>query len=698
MRQERSETTCKASETGRAMNFVERINSELRIPKKFEYEAIDLFAGCGGLSLGFESCGIKTIGYEMESDYADTYTANLAGKCHNIRLDKNQKYPRVPVVIGGPPCQPFSVGGKQLGLKDSRDGFPVFIDAVQKTNPDIWVFENVRGLLYKNKSYLDEIISQLESLDYIVEHRLIRVAYYGVPQNRERLIVVGHRGDFKFPSEENRLVSVGEALEEMAFSIPENAKFLTPSMDRYVAKYEKSSKCITPRDLHLDRPARTLTCRNLAGATGDMQRILLPDGRRRRITVREAARLQSFPDWFNFKGNETSQYYQVGNAVPPLFARAIAKSVRQYLASTFRYKTNEVMCRRTTKQSGLFSSDKKRKRYPMHDYIPTSSKQPAVKTLINGALDILKNFGIPFEGLTGRRLEKMAMAFLAVADIRRGSQWKDAKQSGSGWAPQTRQIIDYINANFGEDISSGSYDDIRRKDLKFMTVAGIIERSANNPGAATNSPTRGYALNPEFAEAVRAYGTAEWQETVANLTAKTGTLHARLAAKREIATIPVTIPGGKTLNFGPGEHNQLQKAVVEKFLPNFGFGAEVLYVGDSSDKFKHLEEDKLKKLSFFKIAHDELPDVIAYSKKKNWLFLIEAVHSSGPVSAMRLAELKRLTQKCTADIVYVTAFLDRATFRKYVAEIAWETEVWIADNPEHLIHFNGDKFLGPYKK
>ncbi|OGV34656.1 MAG: hypothetical protein A2020_00375 [Lentisphaerae bacterium GWF2_45_14] len=682
----------------KAMKFAERINSELRIPKKFEYEAIDLFAGCGGLSLGFESCGIKTVGYEMEQDYADTYNANLAGKCHCVRLEKSQKYPRVPIVIGGPPCQPFSVGGNQQGLKDSRDGFPVFIDAVQKTNPDIWIFENVRGLLYKNKHYLDEVLSRLESLDYIVEHRLIKVAYYGVPQNRERLIVVGHRGNFNFPKEENRLVSVGEALEEMAFSVPENAKFLTPSMDKYVAKYEKSSKCITPRDLHLDRPARTLTCRNLAGATGDMHRILLPDGRRRRITVREAARLQSFPDWFKFEGNETSQYYQVGNAVPPLFARAIAKSVKEYLDSQFRYDSAEIMSRRTKTQPGLFSSDRKNKRYPMHDYIPASSKPAAVRDLINGALDILKAFGIPFENLTQRRLEKMAMAFLAVADLKRGSQWKDAKQSGGGRAPQTRQIIDYINNNFGEQISSGSYDDIRRKDLKLMTVAGIIERSANNPTASTNNPTRGYALNPEFAEAVRAYGTSAWQDIVNKLIAKTGTLHARLAAKREITTIPVVIPGGKTLSFGPGEHNQLQKAVIEKFLPNFGFGAEVLYVGDSSDKFKHLEKEKLEQLSFFKIAHEELPDVIAYSKKKNWLFLIEAVHSSGPIHALRLAELKRLTRKCSTDIVYVTAFLDRATFRKYAPEIAWETEVWIADTPEHLIHYNGDKFLGPHKK
>ena len=146
-----------------------------------------------------------------------------------------------------------------------------------------------------------------------------------------------------------------------------------------------------------------------------------------------------------------------------------------------------------------------------------------------------------------------------------------------------------------------------------------------------------------------------------------------------------------------GEHNEIQKAVIEKFLSYFGCGAKVLYVGDTSNKYLYLDSDGLSSLNFFEIAHEKLPDILAYSKTKNWLYLIEAVHSSNPISEMRKLALEELTKNCSADIVYITAFLTKDVFRKFAKDIAWETEVWIAENPEHLIHFNGDKFIGPHK-
>jgi len=320
------------------MDYIRKINTELNpyVDENLNKSVIDLFAGCGGLSLGFEAVGFRTTGYEILDDAAETCRNNLLGECYTQRLTPETEYPKADIVIGGPPCQPFSVGGKQLGLKDSRDGFPIFIAAIEKIQPEIFLFENVRGLLYKNKWYLQEIVNYLKELGYTIFYRLLNAKYYGVPQNRERVIVIGSRKGLNLPTKVNYFVSAGEALGEMAFEAPPNSKFLTPSMDAYVAKYEKASYCINPRDLHLNKPARTLTCRNLAGATGDMHRIKLPDGRRRRLFPGEAARLQSFPDWFKFYGNETSIFNQIGNAVAPYFALSLAKEIKKY----FTEKTN----------------------------------------------------------------------------------------------------------------------------------------------------------------------------------------------------------------------------------------------------------------------------------------------------------------------------------------------------------------------
>lgn len=312
-------------------DYMTFVNDTIRIPDIPKYHAIDLFSGCGGLSLGFEAAGIKTIGYEMKEDCCLTYRHNLRSVCNQVILTRGSEFPHADIVIGGPPCQPFSRFGKQLGKEDSRNGFPAFVEAIRTIQPKIWMCENVKGLPEQNREYFTQLIGEFESLGYIVDYKVVRMVRHDVPQNRERLVVVGHHGGFEYPEEKDYRITAGEALGELARSIPPNASFLTPSMDEYIAKYEKASKCRVPRDLHLDKPARTLTCRNLAGATSDMHRIRLDDGRRRRITVREAARLQGFPDWFEFYGTESEQFNQIGNAVPPIFAYQMAQSIIRYM-------------------------------------------------------------------------------------------------------------------------------------------------------------------------------------------------------------------------------------------------------------------------------------------------------------------------------------------------------------------------------
>lgn len=325
-------------------------------------------------------------------------------------------------------------------------------------------------------------------------------------------------------------------------------------------------------------------------------------------------------------------------------------------------------------------------------YLKNSKKSPEIIKLINEAIGILFQVGIPFENKTERVIERIAMAFLAVAGV--SSDWKAVN---SNKALKTRDIITFINNNFEENISSGSYDDIRRKDLKLLVLAGLVINSSNNPNAATNDPTRGYSLELSFEELLRTYHTEKWNAELEKYLSGKDSLKEKLYRTRNIEKVPISLPSGQKFELSAGQHNLLQKMIIEEFLPRYGKDCQILYLGDTANKYLYIDEKSLDELNFFKLDHKELPDILAYDSNKNWLFLIEAVHSSGSISEIRMMELLKLTKDCTADIIFVTAFLNRAEFRKWAADIAWETEVWIADNPDHLIHFNGDKFLGPYK-
>ncbi|NEQ95234.1 MAG: restriction endonuclease, partial [Cyanothece sp. SIO2G6] len=251
--------------------------------------------------------------------------------------------------------------------------------------------------------------------------------------------------------------------------------------------------------------------------------------------------------------------------------------------------------------------------------------------------------------------------------------------------------------HYSESISRGSYDDFKRKEIDLLlsdsiVVPGFVERSA------VNDSRSGYAICPTHIEAIRQFGTSDWDDAVESLLSGKISLRQQLDTKRDISMISISLPGGLELSFTPGRHNALQKAIIEQFLPRYGYACEVLYVGDSSDKYLYLNRETLSKLNFPEPSHKELPDIIAFSEQKGWIYLIESVTSFGEISQIRKLELERITTNCTYPIIFVTAFPDRSTYRKYCANLAWETEVWIASDPDHLIHLNGPKFLGPYIK
>ena len=224
----------------------------------------------------------------------------------------------------------------------------------------------------------------------------------------------------------------------------------------------------------------------------------------------------------------------------------------------------------------------------MKTYISKSTKSTGIQKTINEALDILESVGIPVSTKTERGLERMALCFLAVASVT--SDWAKASDSSH---LKTREIISILNKTSEESISSGSYDDIRRKDLKLLVIADLIVNSGDNLSAATNDPTRGYALHPDFKNLVINYGTASWEKKLRSFNKNKPSLAELLARKRNLHQIPVTLPSGKPLQLSLGAHNVLQKEIIEQFLPRFGSDCQVLYIGDTSNKILHIDEAAL---------------------------------------------------------------------------------------------------------
>ncbi len=326
------------------------------------------------------------------------------------------------------------------------------------------------------------------------------------------------------------------------------------------------------------------------------------------------------------------------------------------------------------------------------------SRQSKRAIRIAEAQSLLAEVGVPIEAMTKRRKERVAMALLAIANLTPSKPWSEAEclKGESSHKLTSREIIKFWNKHYGQDIADSSYDDVRDLDLIYLVEAAIALPSAGRPDANPNNPTRRYAVTPPAGAMLVQFGKRGWAKAVAKFKKKAGVLRDRLSRNRQRNKLPVTLPDGTLLQLRPGVHNEIQKAIVEEFLPRFAGGCQVLYLGDADQKTLHVVKPELDRLGFFELKHEALPDVIAYDQSKKWLLLVEAVHSSNPMSSLRHLMLERMTSKCTVPCVYVSAFKDRKAFKKWLAEISWETEVWLADTPEHLIHFNGDKFLGPH--
>jgi adenine-specific DNA-methyltransferase len=305
------------------------------------------------------------------------------------------------------------------------------------------------------------------------------------------------------------------------------------------------------------------------------------------------------------------------------------------------------------------------------------------------ALEIIKSLGLP----KAQQNERSALTLLALAQVGPNDSWKNTK------TPLLRiwDIMGFMRAKYGKNYAANSRETIRRQTIHQFEQAQIVNRNPDDPLRPTNSGNNCYALTDAAANVLKTFGTPRFKRSVKTFIEKYGRLAELYDQQRNLSLVELKLPGKFTVKLSPGKHNALQIAVIYDFAPRFAPGAKLIYLGDTAKKHTICELAVFEELNIKITEHDKLPDIVIYQPQKNWLYLIEAVTSHGPVNPKRHAEIEKLLSSCRADRIYVTAFLGRSDFRRFAGDIAWETEVWIAESPDHLIHFNGPKFLGLYK-
>jgi hypothetical protein len=310
------------------------------------------------------------------------------------------------------------------------------------------------------------------------------------------------------------------------------------------------------------------------------------------------------------------------------------------------------------------------------------------KNHIDEAHQILISLGLP----RAQHNERSALCLLALLNLPPNKTWVQTGNPLVGITP----IMDWSREHYGKEYAPNTRETFRRQTMHQFVDAGVALYNPDKPDRPVNSPKAVYQVSPAVLTLLRSFGTPQWHDNLTTYLSLSQTLAAKYAMEREQNRIPMKIAPGKEITLSPGEHSELIRAIVEEFGPRFAPGSVLVYAGDTGDKWGYFDAPLLTKLGVDVDSHGKMPDVVLYFVEKNWLLLVESVTSHGPVDGKRHAELAKLFAGSTAGLVYVTAFPNRSIMGRYLGEIAWETEVWVADAPSHLIHFNGVRFLGPY--
>jgi adenine-specific DNA-methyltransferase len=312
------------------------------------------------------------------------------------------------------------------------------------------------------------------------------------------------------------------------------------------------------------------------------------------------------------------------------------------------------------------------------------------KKRIEEALKILKDLGLPRQ----QQNERSALTLLALLDLKPDTPWAEASSPLCGITP----MMDFMASHYGKNYKPNTRETVRRQTVHQFLDAGLIVANPDEPERPINSPKAVYQIERSALELLQTYDTPEWDHNIRAYLSSVETLKKRYAQEREMTRIPVKVAPGKTITLSPGGQNVLVSQIIDEFAPRFTPGGTVLYLGDTDSKFAYFDEKGLAELGVEIETHGKMPDVIINYTEKGWLILIEAVTSHGPIDPKRRNELQHLFRNSKAGIVYVTAFLDRKAMMEYLNVISWETEVWVAEAPTHMIHFNGERFLGPHEQ
>jgi hypothetical protein len=307
---------------------------------------------------------------------------------------------------------------------------------------------------------------------------------------------------------------------------------------------------------------------------------------------------------------------------------------------------------------------------------------------LKNAHKILLSLGLP----RAQQNERSALCLLALLNLTPQKTWEQAQNPMIGITP----IMDWIRNYYKKAYAPNTRETVRRQTMHQFVEAGIALYNPDKPSRPVNSPASVYQIEPSALALMQGFDGPEWHDKLTTYLAGQQTLAAQYAHEREQSLVPVQILPGKKITLSPGEHSKLIRAIIEDFAARFVPDAVLIYAGDTGDKWGYFDAALLAKLGVNVDSHGKMPDVILYHPDRNWLLLVESVTSHGPVDGKRHTELARLFAESSAGLVYVTAFPNRAIMSRYLGEIAWETEVWVADTPSHLIHFNGERFLGPH--